>query len=81
MKAVELSKSIEGLTGALQGRVCLPGQKNYDELRTPWLRVINQHPALIVEATSVSDIAAAVRFAIASCSWAFSSAAARRASS
>ncbi|MEH1840656.1 MAG: FAD-binding oxidoreductase [Nostoc sp.] len=63
MKAVELSKSIEGLTGALQGRVCLPGQKNYDELRTPWLRVINQHPALIVEATSVSDIAAAVRFA------------------
>lgn len=63
MKAVELSKSIEGLTSALQGRVCLPGQKNYDELRTPWLRVINQHPALIVEATSVSDIAAAVRFA------------------
>ncbi len=63
MKEIEFSKSIESLTDAIQGRVCLPGQKDYDELRTPWLRVIDQHPALIVEAASVSDIAAAVRFA------------------
>ena len=63
MKTTEFSESIKSLTGAIQGRVCLPGQKDYDQLRTPWLQMIDQHPALIVEAASVSDIAAAVGFA------------------
>lgn len=63
IKSDGFSKSVEQLSGLLENRLYQPGQKGYDELRTPWLRVVDQYPALIVEAASVGDIIAAVRFA------------------
>ncbi|HEY1428644.1 MAG TPA: FAD-binding oxidoreductase [Candidatus Tumulicola sp.] len=48
---------------SIQGTITYPGDERYDELRTPWLRVFDQRPALIVEATSSQDVAASVRLA------------------
>ena len=55
--------NVAALARALDGRVVTAGDKGYDSLRKPWLKVIEQRPALIVEAASAGDVAAAVRFA------------------
>ena len=47
----------------IRGTVTFPGDRRYDELRKPWLQVIDQHPALIVEAASVADVVASVGLA------------------
>ena len=51
------------LNDRLQGRVIRPGEPDYDALRKPWLEVLEQYPALIVEAHSASDVAAALTHA------------------
>lgn len=55
--------NMTALAGTLDGRIVTPGGKDYDTLRKPWLHVIEQRPALIVEAASAGDVAAATRFA------------------
>jgi len=57
------SPALKALTRAVKGSVVLPGDGDYDKLRTPWLEVMEQHPALIVEAAGVEDVVAAVDFA------------------
>ncbi|MBC8120463.1 MAG: FAD-binding oxidoreductase [Gemmatimonadaceae bacterium] len=57
------SPLVQALAHGLQGRIVLPSDADYDDLRKPWLQVVDQHPALIVEAASVADIVAAVNFA------------------
>ena len=47
----------------IRGTVTYPVDRRYDELRKPWLQVIDQHPALIVEAASVEDVVASVKLA------------------
>lgn len=47
----------------VRGTVTYPGDLRYDDLRKPWLQVIDQHPAPIVEAASVSDVVASVNLA------------------
>jgi len=47
----------------IRGKVTFPADRRYDELRNPWLQVIEQHPALIVEAASVQDVIASVNLA------------------
>lgn len=53
----------DALRAALAGALLLPGDARYDEARAPWLRIIDQHPALIVEAASLNDIALAIAYA------------------
>lgn len=55
--------ALDTLRSRLSGRLILPGDEQYEPARTPWLRVIDQHPALIVQADSTADIVAAIRFA------------------
>lgn len=47
----------------IRGKVTFPGDRRYDDLRKPWLQVIEQHPALIVEAAAASDVVASVNLA------------------
>lgn len=51
------------LSEELDGSVILPGDADYDSLRKPWLDVIEQRPAVIVEAASSRDVVSAVSFA------------------
>ena len=57
------ASDLEPLRARLDGALCLPGDARYDELRSPWLQVVDQHPALIVEAASPNDVSAAIAFA------------------
>lgn len=54
---------IATLRSQLDGGVSLPGDTDYDELRSPWLQVVDQHPALIVDAASAADVVSAVNVA------------------
>ncbi len=51
------------LRNEISGSVVAIGEETYDRQRTPWLQVIDQHPAVIVNAANVEDICVAVRTA------------------
>ena len=57
------SLDLTTFTHTVKGRITLPDDRRYDDLRKPWLAVIDQHPALIVEAASVEDVIACVNLA------------------
>ena len=48
---------------AIRGTVTYPTDPRYDDLRKPWLQVVDQHPAVIVEAATVDDVVASVDLA------------------
>ena len=56
-----MTDATAALRRVMQGRVVVVGDPDYDELRRPWLRLVDQHPSVIVEAASVADVAATVR--------------------
>lgn len=47
----------------VSGSVATHADQEYDEQRTPWLEVVKQHPAAIVNAETVQDIVETIRFA------------------
>ncbi len=47
----------------IRGSVVAFGEQTYDQQRTPWLQVIDQHPAVIVNASDVEDIRLTVQTA------------------
>jgi FAD/FMN-containing dehydrogenase len=51
------------LEDGFDGRVLQPGDDGYDEARLPWQRRFDPRPAIIADATSARDVAAAVRTA------------------
>ena len=53
----------DAFRGVIRGRVAAPGDPGYDELRKPWLTLVEQHPALVVEVASTEEVAATVRLA------------------
>ncbi|MBN2472844.1 MAG: FAD-binding oxidoreductase [Anaerolineae bacterium] len=53
------------LQSRLSGTVLTPDDPGYDAARMNWNVAIDQHPALIVMAKTASDVAQAVRFAVA----------------
>ncbi len=57
------SSVLKALKRDIKGSVVLPDAAHYDELRTPWLEVLEQHPAMIVDADCVEDVVASVHFA------------------
>jgi FAD/FMN-containing dehydrogenase len=50
---------------ALDGEVLLPGEPGFDDARRTFNALIERHPRLVVRPTSASDVAAAVRHAVA----------------
>ena len=54
---------LESLRSRVSGSVVGFGESEYDPQRTPWLQVVEQHPAVIVNATNVEDIQVAVETA------------------
>ena len=55
--------ALEKLRGQLTGSLVTEEDDAYDKQRTPWLQVLDQHPAAIVNAANLDDIVAAVRTA------------------
>ena len=47
----------------IRGSVVASGEQAYDQQRMPWLQVVDQHPAVIVNASDVEDIRIAVQAA------------------
>jgi len=45
-----------------KGSILMPGDAAYDEARSVWNAIVDKRPAIIMRCTSVSDVAAAVRF-------------------
>lgn len=54
---------ISRLRAAVQGQVVTPGDVGYDEARRVWNGMIDKHPALIVRATGVEDVAPTIALA------------------
>ena len=51
------------LRATVAGAVTGPADERYDEARAAWQLAVDQRPAVVVEAESAEDVAAAVRFA------------------
>ena len=54
---------VAALRRQIRGNITLPGDEPYDQLRTPWMQVVEQHPALIINAAGAKDVTVAVTFA------------------
>lgn len=51
------------LEARLRGRVVLPSDAEYDDIRAVWNGMVDRHPALIVRCAGTADVVEAVRFA------------------
>jgi FAD/FMN-containing dehydrogenase len=56
-------RDLEALRAAIAGRVFVPGEAGYDQARQAWNLVVDQRPAVVVEAESAADVTQAVRYA------------------
>jgi FAD/FMN-containing dehydrogenase len=56
-------EAADALRADVTGQVFIPGDPGYDQARQAWVLTVDQRPAMVVEAASAADVAAAVRFA------------------
>lgn len=63
MPGHETRAEVGELAHHLRGRLIMPGDRNWDAMRQPWNRRIDQRPAAIVEPAGADDMAATVAFA------------------
>ena len=57
------TKQLDDLASRAKGRVLRPGDQGWDEAVVTWNGMAAKTPALVLQPTSVHDVAAAVRFA------------------
>jgi hypothetical protein len=57
------AEATDALRADVTGRVFVPSDPGYEQARQAWVRTADQRPAMVVEAASAADVAAAVRFA------------------
>lgn len=62
---VAVATPLQALRNEVQGAFYLPGDPEYDSARRAWNLTVDQHPAVIVVALSVTDVVVAVRYAAA----------------
>jgi FAD/FMN-containing dehydrogenase len=55
--------SVEGLAGAVKGRVVERGESGYDDARALFNAMIDKHPAAVAYCTDEADVSAATQFA------------------
>jgi hypothetical protein len=53
----------DALRASVSGRLTLPGEPEWDRVRSPWLVNIDQHPAAVLEVATADDVVHAVRWA------------------
>ena len=56
-------EAVGGFADTLRGSLVRPDDKGYDEARTVWNAMIDEHPAFIVRCAGVADVISAVTFA------------------
>jgi FAD/FMN-containing dehydrogenase len=59
----EFREKANALKQKIQGRVVVPGDSDYDEIRKIWNAMIDRHPAAIVRATQAEDVQRTIGFA------------------
>ena len=57
------SSSIEELRSQISGRLVLPDDGDYDEVRPIWNAMIDKRPAVFVQCAGAGDVATSIRFA------------------
>ena len=57
------SETIAGLKQKVQGRVVMPEDREYNEVRQIWNAMIDKKPAVIVQCANASDAQMALRYA------------------
>jgi len=57
------TETIEELKRQVKGRIVLPGDPNYDEVRKIWNAMISRRPAVIVQCTRADDVPHAIQWA------------------
>ena len=57
------TETVDELKGRVKGRIVLPGDSNYDEVRKIWNAMISRRPAVIVQCANADDVPHAIQWA------------------